>query len=277
MVGTLWDYDDSSHRVMLRTDTYRSNRRRKRRSEQITVSLLNRPRLIVLVVILVALVFLFLREGRYALANYTQFQIERVIIGKAKYINTSTINKLLRIKNSDTLLNVSAKKLAERLEKDPDIVKVSVEKEFPRTIKISIKERFPSIRVKTNNGVKYFDSQGILLMRSPENIYTPLVMGLNLDKLKTGELCSDADLATVLKIVNTGKKLQLDNYLSVNRVYMSSPNRIELKTKERITIVMKDKDIDTQLKKLMLVLNNVQDRGELIKNVDLRFKDVSVE
>ncbi len=277
MVGSIWDYDDRSHRVILKADTYRSGRRRKKRKESIGLSLLNRPRLVVLSVVLCVLVLLFLREARYVLANNEQFRIENLVITNLNLIDQATIISLLDLKQTDTLFTYSARELSRRLEADPDIKGVFLEKQFPDTIKVAVTERRPYAAIRIDGKTRLIDSQGVVLARNAHNREVPVITGLRAASVTPGEVCTDPRLKLALRTLSRGQCLGWDNYIAVRWLDVTDFNKLRLKSRERILIVMKRDNLEEQLNKLLHVLKDVQNRGKIIKKIDLRYEDVYVK
>lgn len=274
----MWEYDHSSHRVILNVKGDRYARRRKKKTKDISTSLLNRPRIIVLGIILIALLFFFLKEAKFVLAYNPQFKIKYVQIENTKFISQQSVLKLLKPDDINNLFAISAKGISRKLRKDPDIKSVVVEKQFPDTLKIVIKERTPYARIIIDDEAYFVDANGIMLLRKPSYYNsTPLVQGVEEKSIIPGESYSDSNLEIALDILKAENKKGLNRFLEVTRIDMRDPDIINIDTRERISIIMERKNINEQLDKLISILNKVQYQGKIIRKVDLRFKDVYVQ
>lgn len=261
MTRELWDYDSHSHRVILNVG------RRQRRDISIASNILNRPRLVVLVVMITMLIMLFLKEARSVLISGPHFEIQDIILE-----NTNLITKdILKLKGDKGIFDVSTKEIVRMLEKDPDIDKAVVEKILPGTLKIIINERIPYARLDIKGKEYLIDRNGRVLLRERSGINIPTINGI-----KTREPFS-RELYNILDVLSSGEDLGLGRFIEINKINFYSENFISLNTREHITIKLKLAAVSEQLDKLLFVLNDAQSKGRLLKEVDLRFRDVYVE
>lgn len=277
MIREPWDYDYYSHKVILNVGADRSSRRRER---NIGTGLLNRPRLVVLIVVITILLGLFLKEARSVLASNPQFIIQDVILENTNLINKDTLYDILKMDSPKGIFNVSANEIARILEKDPDIEGAVVEKILPGTLKIIISERVPYARLDIDGKEYYIDYNGILLWRKREKGSIPVIAGLKINpatRWTSGESCMVPELENILNVLRTGDSLGWGGFIEPVSVRVINEDYISIYTRERILIKLKLDNIDKRLDKLMVVLNDARKKGRLIKMVDLRFKDVYVE
>lgn len=278
MVKEPWDYDHRSHQVILNVRGDRHGRRRRRKTNGAGSSLLNRPRVVVLGVVLVVLLFAFLREARFVLATSSQFRIQHILIENTKLIDQATLIELLHLKGANSIFGVSAKELSRRLEKDPDIENAIVEKGYPDTIRIVVNERMPYARIRVDNKERLIDYNGIVLWRNQEwKNSVPLVLGVEADKVVPGEPCSDDVLNKALGILRRGDQCGWGRFIEIVEIDVRDFNKIVINTREKVSILIKLEDVKKQLDDLTSVLTDVQRRGKIIRKVDLRYKDVYVK
>ena len=277
MVREPWDYDQKSHQVILNVRRDKYGRQKRRKTNSTNSSLLNRPRVVVLTVLLVVLVFTFIREARYVLATNSQFKIQHVQIENTELLDEAVLIQLLNLKETDNLFSVSAKELSGRLMKDPDIESIVVEKKFPNTLRIIVNERIPYVRVIPGNNEYLVDNNGMVLLRKWGGVSVPLVLGVEKDKMIPGEPCCDGILESALEIFRIGDKREWGRFIEVAEMDMRDLNKILVTTRERILLIMKLDDINSQIEKLMLVLADSERRRKIIRKVDLRYKDVYVQ
>lgn len=275
MIREPWDYDRHSHRVILNIGADRSYRRQKREIS-IASNLLNRPRSVVLIVVMILLFGLFLKEIRLVLASNPQFIIKDIILENVNVINKDIINDILKLENNRGLFNISTKEIVKILKKDPDVEIVIVEKILPSTLKIIINERKPYFRLDVDEKKYFIDSNGIVLLRERPNESVPVITGLKIDKLSPGESCIVPELEKILNILRLGDNLGWSKFIEISKIE-AEQDFISIYTRERITVKLKMENISEKLNKLLIVLSDVQRKGELIRLVDLRFKDVYVE
>lgn len=268
-----WDYDYHSHRVILnvgRNSFYRGRRK------SIDVGILNRPRLVVLIIVITILFILFLKEARTVLASNPHFLVQDIVLENTGLIDKGMIYDILNLDEPIGLFSVSTDKIARLLEKDPDIEKAVVEKILPGTIKITIKERSAYAKLDIDGKRYYIDRNGRVLFRQREDVSIPIIYGLKIDNPMPGELCNTPELDCILTILQTGQEVGWDRFIEPVEVRKSGDS-ILINTRERILVKLKMADIKEQLDRLIFVLGDVQRKGRVVKIVDLRFRDVYVE
>ncbi len=276
MIREPWDYDHHSHKVILNVGVDRFSRR-QRREISITSNLLNRPRLIVLIIIISILFGLFLKETKSVLASNPQFIIKDIILENTNIISKDILNDILKLENNKGLFNISTKEIVKILKKDPDVESAAVEKILPTTLKITINERVPYFGLDVG-GRKYFiDKNGIVLLRDRISGSIPIITGLKIDRLVPGESCMVPELGKILNILRTGDNLGCGRFIEILRLDVENEDFASIYTRERIKIKLKLDNISDRLNKLMIILNDVQRKGKPIKTVDLRFNDAYVE
>lgn len=276
MIREPWDYDRHSHRVILNVGLDRYSRR-QRKEIRITSNLLNRPRLVVLIAIVAILIALFLKEAKSVLAYNPQFVIQDIILENTGLIDKNILADILKIETKKGLFDISTNKIVKILQRDPDIKSAIVEKILPGTLKIRIKERVAYLRLDIGEEEYLIDNSGVVLLREMGNGSVPVINGLKMKKLIPGESCMVPELENILNILQIGDSLGWGKFMEISKIDVHSEEYISIYAKERILVKLKMDNICDRLNKLMVVLNDVQRKGKLIKVVDLRFKDAYVE
>jgi len=280
MMYEKWDYDKKSHQIILNVKGDKRRQRRKNKRIKTAMPLLvNRPRALVLVVILVILAFTFLREAKTVLAESPIFMIRHIQFKNTEFLNPKILMRLLAFKKgADSLFSISARELSRRLKKDPDIKNAVVEKCFPDTLKITIDENIPYVKIRDSNKDYFLDYKGAVLLRNIwGNKVVPLIIGLGKAKPIPGRVYSGARLKIALDVIHKLEQLGLKNFIQSEVVNVSDIDNIIINTREKISILAGYKYIDKEFKKLVLVLSDCRKRGRIIKKIDLRHKDVYVE
>lgn len=279
MVKEYWNYDKNSHRVIIdvKKDWYSRNRRG--RGSSVSSNILNRPRLFVLGVILIILIFTFLKEARFVLASNVQFRIKNIIIENTQLINDKALLQIINSKvNSDNLFGVSAKSLARKLEEDPDIKIAVVEKQFPDTLRVIINERISYVKVKQEAKEYLLDNNGVVLLRErDENVSVPVIIGVKESEMTPGKVCNDPFVQGALNILKLGEKCTWNRFLEILSVDMRNTNNITIETRERILILLNQENLEPKLEKLMEILSDSEKKEKMISRIDLRYKDVYVK
>lgn len=276
MTKEFWDYDNHSHRVILNVGQGWSGRK-SRKERNISSNLLNRPRMVVLIIIIIILSLLLLKESRSVLVSNPQFVIQDVIFESTGLITKEMLYDILKLNSDERIFNISTNRIAKILEKDPDIKDAVVEKILPGTLKIKIKEKEPYAKLNIDEKFYYIDDKGALLYRDRSNKNLPVIIGVKIDKPVLGESCVVPELEDILSILHLGDDIGWGKFIMPVKLEVINGEYILVNTREYIMIKLKLKDVREQLEKLLVILNDVQKKGRLIKIVDLRFKDVYME
>ena len=95
---------------------------------------------------LVALIaFFFLRDS-------SVFSVDEIVIEATEHVSQSDAANLLHIDEGTTLLNYDGDRIAAQLKRDPWVGSVSVERQFPHTLKITVQEQGVDALVVMNSG-----------------------------------------------------------------------------------------------------------------------------
>lgn len=91
------------------------------------------------------------------------------------------------------VVQLSPDDIQQRLAGDLRIAEVTVRREFPATIRISITERKPAVVIATMYGFAYVDKDGVVMDIQPriEGISVPMLTGKRMDTLLLGEEIKD--------------------------------------------------------------------------------------
>ena len=272
-----WNFDYSSHKVILKADTNRSGRRRKKKKEKIAITLLNRPRFIVMSIVLTVLVLLFLREARFALANDPHFTIQNIIIENNNKISQSAILKLLGLDKTKTLFGVSSKTLCEKLKNDPDVNKVTIEKKFPHTLKVTVYEHKAYMWFRNKEKEYYGNHNGLILSRKYNKENISLISGIGEVDAIAGKVCENTKVQTALNILRIGENKGWGKFISVKEINIEDTKAIKIKTRERILVIAKESNLSEQVDKLLTVLKDIERKEKIVNKVDLRYKDIYID
>lgn len=274
----MWEYDYKDRRVILNVKSPRLGRRRSRGFSMAGTAILNRPRIVVMGTVIIVLIFAFLREARSMFAGNLEFRIQNIEIENTRLIDKKSIMQMLDFKTENNLFGFSAKALARKIMKDPDIENVIIEKKFPDTLKVEVHERKPYIRIAAGEVEYLADYNAVVLIRqSAEKDKLPLVLGISKDEVIPGAVSSSQNLETALFILKEVRCSRLSRFIEVKEIDAGSPSKISIKTRERIKIEMKRNEIKEQLQKLLFILSENEAQGRMIKKIDLQYKDAYAE
>lgn len=146
---------------------------------------------------------------------------------------------------------------------------VSIEKNYPQTVVVTIRERKPIAKVANPGGVFYLvDDEGVVFAQvSSETAALPEVL-LDLGmELSLGSSIAP-DMLELIQLENT----------RVLRIKYVGANTIEIRSDEvPLILFSRQKEIGEQTRSLQTVLQKYKIEGKMLKKIDLRFDKVVVE
>ena len=113
------------------------------------------------VVVVVAVVAAVLGVAFLVLSNTSTFQITSIDAVASDHVSADDIQKLAKVEEGTTLLNVDTNAITQNLMKTPWVESVSVEREFPDKLKISVTERtVEAVVVMSSRSVAWYLGEG---------------------------------------------------------------------------------------------------------------------
>ena len=201
--------------------------------------------------------------------------IEEVIIKGNDCLCEDEILCSSKVKLGENIFKLDLKKSKDSLMQEPWIKEVEIKRVIPNKIIISIKERKPAAIIHI--GEEYFSStkEGIVLSKidSPEEKFSlPLVLGLEIDEIKIGEIIDKPEFRTALESTN-----------SVEVILPKKFCRVEILSPDDFMICNKDDSLKVRVNGpegiinkdnlLREALEKIEREKLLVEYVDIRFKD----
>ncbi len=223
-------------------------------------------------------IFWSIRQNLYADSG---FLIQNVKIIPEGSLSQERVRELERLFLNENLFHVSAKRVAEAVESDPKIRNARVVREFPKTLRIEIRDRNPFAQVQLENGDYYtLAEDGILLTRDAgrnknlllieilDETDQKLKLGSKMDRAGFGQLMGLAKVYPHQPLAKTEalERLRLDHLGNVSLLLEGGP---ELRFGREPM-----KKLQT-LASLNLLLKS-SDRGKIIY-IELQYHDLIVK
>ncbi|MDR3590090.1 MAG: FtsQ-type POTRA domain-containing protein [Negativicutes bacterium] len=162
--------------------------------------------------ILAALIagFLFLRS--------TYFTVGTVIIEGNKYLSAEDVYRAAGIPERINIFRLDTSDIKSRLLRDLRVAEVAVNRRFPDSIVISLKERQPLAYVATAYGFVQVDKQGMILaaMKNIKQISVPIVTGVRLGNVYVGDKAEEPALKNALAYLAALDEESLNQLSEVN-------------------------------------------------------------
>lgn len=109
------------------------------------------------------------------------FKIQKILISGNEQLTNEKIQEIAGIKKGDNIFSKIGKVLEVKLLQNGCIEEVKVNKVYPNTIEIKIKERKKQFQIKTETeNYIYIDEQGYIIGNSTEKLELPTIIGMNI-------------------------------------------------------------------------------------------------
>jgi cell division protein FtsQ len=229
-------------------------------------------------IMMIGLVLLAIAVVVWANLWKNDMRVSVVSVSGNLILTNEEILSLADIDENQRLFSVDLLAARNRVMQNAFIKSVSINREVPNTISISVKERVPIASIVADK-IQFLDSDGVLLPPiHSENIFDlPVLTGsLPSDKLVPGKEISSPDMLEALAILSTAKKLGDDLYRRISEVHIEKGNDIILYTAEYgVPVIFGHGDIGMKLVRLDGFWKEiVYHRGAIdLAYIDLRFAD----
>lgn len=195
-----------------------------------------------------------------------------------RIVPSSEILNLAAIPKNQRLFDVDLNQARKRVQANQFIRTVSVNRDVPDRISITVDERVPVAAIPGDR-MLYIDADGVILppARSEYIFDLPVLTGaIPLSECVPGKRVTSDVLREALQIVVTTQKLSDDFYRLVSEVHIDPAHSIELFTSESgVPVLFGRGDVPAKLVKLEAFWKEfVSQRGAgELQYIDLRFED----
>jgi len=201
--------------------------------------------------------------------------IENVIIKGNDCLSEDEIFFKSGVQLGENIFKLDLKKSKDSLIQEPWIKEVEIKRIIPNRIFISITERRAAAIVHI--GGEYFSSakEGIVLSkidRPEEGFSLPLVLGLELDGIKIGEIIGKPEFRTALESINSAEVILPKKFC---RVEILSPDDFMICNRDdtlKIRVNTPEGIINKE-NLLREALEKIEREKLLVEYIDIRFKD----
>lgn len=179
------------------------------------------------------------------------FNITEIKVTGAEKINESVYIALSEVQLGENIFKVSKNKIKNLIKTESYVDKVTVKREYPGTLQISVKERKTAYNIENNGVYVYIDKNGYILEVNPEPYQTVILEGITTDlnnsdpgsRLNEEDLSKFNDLIKIIDSLNTDNLK--DRVTSIN-ISDSSNYILNLKNDNKIVELGDTKDLSTK-------------------------------
>jgi cell division protein FtsQ len=211
-----------------------------------------------LLISIAALSSVFIYAYSYFL-SVPYFEIKETSVRGLKELTEKDVLTLVEIKPGQNILAVNVAVLERRVGVNPWIKNVYVGREFPNRLVVDVRERIPLALVKQASDFYLMDSDGVVFKKlaQGDEVDLAIITGINVqDKTKSKLLLDTLSLFKVFSGSNLYSFLGAISEAHIDEVF-----GLSLLTDKGLYLKMGMDDYERKLRKLALVLNDMEKRG----------------
>jgi len=211
-----------------------------------------------LLISIAALSSLFIYAYSYFLSA-PYFEIKETSVRGLKELTEKDVLSLVEIKPGQNILAINVDVLERRVAVNPWIKNVYVGREYPNRLVVDVRERIPIALVKQASDFYLMDSEGIVFKKltKGDEVDLAIITGINVqDKTKSKLLSNTLSLFKVFSGSNLYSFLGAISEAHIDEVF-----GLSLLTDKGLYLKMGMDDFERKLRKLALVLNDMEKRG----------------
>lgn len=216
--------------------------------------------------IIFLLFFFIMTSGLYL--NFLQeeyFNIKNIEVTKGLVLLDGEIHDALITLKGKNIWNIDVETIEEELRKDVRIKDISIKKEMPSKLIVSIEEEKPYIKVKNNNKILIANEKGKIFSFAKELAFEDLIL-LNLGNKN--------EMDDYLKVVKNIEDKELISFIS--EVYKSD-KEIKILLNDGVHIKT-DSTVDkTRYEIAKRLYKKLKNEGKEFNYIDIRFEDYIVK
>lgn len=203
------------------------------------------------------------------------FNISNIEITGNNKNSIETYISLTKIElNSTNIFAITKNNIIKNIKENSYVESVEVQRKFPNTVKIDIKEREVAYQSEYNNQYIYLDKQGYILEINDKKEDIIRIIGLSSmkDAVYQGQRLIKEDLVkldTVLKIVNYFKYNSIENKITTIDVSDTTNYTIKLEQEGKIVYLGNETKLNEKILKLKTILEKEKgNKVEIFINED---------
>lgn len=225
------------------------------------------------------LILLFIIIILIILMNIDICKIKHIDIVNNERVTKAQIEELANFDQYNNLFSINIIKVMEDISKNAYIEEVKINRIFPNTIRVTVKEKTPKYMLQIADSYIYINNQGYMLEVSVDKLDVPIILGFKTDlsDAKPGrrlEIDDLKQLEMIIKIVETAKANDIGFYIT--KIDVSDiKNYTLLLENEQKTVYLGDcSDLNTKMLYLSGILTQTKNlAGEIFLDMDLNTED----
>ena len=196
------------------------------------------------------------------------FNITEIKVENNNKISSMEIINLSEIQEGSNIFQMKSYLITKKIKQNPYIEDVKIIRDFPGTVRISVKERKAKYILQIGEGeYAYINNQGYILEKSSEILELPQITSFKTEDFTPGgRLCNDdlEKLEVVLRIMETANSNGIGKLITKIDIENGNDFKIRLESEKKTVYLGDASDINT---KMLYIKANIEDEkgveGEL--------------
>jgi cell division protein FtsQ len=213
----------------------------------------------------------------HVLFNNPHYTLNRIEIEPRDRFPERLIRQQAGLEPGENLWTLNLRQITLDLEKLPSVSSAKVERHFPDTITITIKERVPVVKIVGLNmdlGTRelfYLDRDCVVLKPRMDEVVPlmPEIVGLSDAELEPGTKLDQSSLFRAMEILDAIDHSRLHTTIDIRTVDLSNPLSITMVTRQDMSITFRLDNVDQQLQRLLQIVEYPDFASRQIRTIDL--------
>ena len=213
-------------------------------------------------------VYKLMREADY-------FRLRTIVIRGQMALARQDVLYLLALPPHVSLFDLDLARMGARLERHPQVKTVTLRRQFPDTLTVTVQERVPALVVVSDGQHVVVDSDGVVLrpVASEQDKALPQLLLRHPRVLAPGMSLRQTDVQRALELIQAYKTSPVADALRLVSLMVedSGASRWTV-TPDAFTLRVGEGQIDTQLQRLPPVLRYIRQHGLSVQTVDVSYR-----
>lgn len=206
-----------------------------------------------------------------------RYQIAEISVYNQHFLSQKEILEMSGISLGLYPYDFSVKKAAREIEKNPNVKRASVERNWPNKVVIKVVERSPAAVLHGKKNLM-IDEEGVVIPMRPERpAGLVTLVGARVHEEEIGQTVRTDAVEKALALLREYHRTEMPLWLEFQQIDISNPRNLIVQTRGALKIYMGEGDYGRRLSRLTRVLEDLTRRGKSAEVVDLRFKDVVIQ
>lgn len=203
------------------------------------------------------------------------FNVQNIEVTGNSKLTKEEIVSLSEISKNENIFKILTLKSEEQIKQNAYVESVKVNKNFPNTIEISIKERTPKFLLEFGNGYVYLNSQGYMLEISSQKLNLPIIIGTKTteEQYITGNRLEQEDLeklGTAIKIMDVATNNGIENLVTSIDISNENNYKIYFETEKKTAYLGDCSNLETRMLYVVAIIKNEKNiEGEIFVDMNL--------